>query len=316
MNFMNLFENPQFWFGVFRSMTPILLAALAAMVATRCGITNMAIEGTMTFSALFGVLGAHWFGSVWLGLLLAILIGVVVSLFLAYFKLQMGADEVLVGIAINLLAAGATIFILYLVTGDKASSSSIPPKLLPFIHIPLIKDIPFIGKVISGQSIIVYFSFVLVLMMNFLLFKTPLGLRIRSVGSNPHASESVGVFVNKTRYIAMLISGILAGIAGAYMSMGYMSIFTKGMIAGRGFIGLAASNVGGVAPFGGLLAALLFGFFESLGNNLQSVSTLPAEFILMIPYITTIIAYTIFSYRRLTAKKRKAKQLAENAAKI
>lgn len=315
MTFLNLFTNPQFWFGVFRSMTPILLAALAAMVATRCGITNMAIEGTMTFSALFGVLGAHWFGNVFWGLLLAIIIGILITLFLAYFKLNMGADEVLVGIALNLLAAGATIFILYLVTGDKASSSSIPPKLLPFVHIPFIKDIPFIGQVISGQSIIVYLSFILVFLMNFLLFKTPLGLRIRSVGSNPHASESVGVFVNKTRYIAMFISGVLAGIAGAYMSMGYLSIFTRGMIAGRGFIGLAASNVGGVAPIGGMFAALLFGFFESLGNNLQSVSTLPAEFILMIPYITTIIAYTIFSYRRITEKRRKARQVAQGAVK-
>lgn len=314
MNIINLFSNPDFWFGVIRATTPILLASMAALIASRSGITNMAIEGIMLFSALFAVMGSYWLGNVWFGFILAIIVGISLSLSLAYFHLKMKTEVILAAIAINLLAEGATIFLLFIFTGDKATSASIASGVLPSITIPGIASIPFIGRIISGHNVLVYFSLILVFVMNFMLFKTPLGLRIRSVGSNPHAAESVGVSVNKTRYIALGISGFLAGVAGAYMSMGYMTAFVKGMIAGRGFIGLAASNVGGAAPIGALFASTLFGFFESLANNLQSISSMPVEFIQMIPYLTTIIAYTYFSYRRLTEKKRKAKQLQKSQA--
>lgn len=308
---IDLFGNPSFWFGVIRATTPILLASLAAMIAVRAGIVNMAIEGIMLFSALFAVLGSYWSGSAWIGFLLALIVGLVLSLFLAYFRLKMDTDEILVAIALNLLAEGATIFLLFIFTGEKSTSASIPSKVLPSLNIPLIKDIPFLGQFISGHSIIVYIAIVLVFVLNYLLFKTPLGLRIRSVGSNPDAAASVGISVNKTKYIALAISGLLAGMAGAYMSMGYMKFFVKGMVAGRGFIGLAASNVGGRTPIGSLFASILFGVFESLANNLQSIVNIPVEFIQMIPYITTIIAYTYFSYRRMTAKQRRAKELLE-----
>lgn len=307
---VNLFGNPSFWFGVVRSTTPILLAALAALIAARSGIVNMAIEGIMLFAALFAVLASYWSGSAWIGLLVAILVGVGLSLFLAYFKLKMDTDEILVAIALNLLAEGATIFLLFIFTGEKSTSASIGSKILPYVNIPIIKDIPFLGRVLSGHSILVYLTIVLVFVLNYILFKTPLGLRIRSVGSNPHAAESVGISVNKTKYIALGISGLLAGLAGAYMSMGYMNFFVRGMVAGRGFVGLAANNVGGRHPIGALLASALFGVFESLANNLQSIVTIPVEFIQMIPYITTIIAYTYFSYRRMTERQRKAKKLA------
>lgn len=307
---ISLFGNPSFWFGVVRSTTPLLLAALAALIAARSGITNMAIEGIMLFSALFAVMASYWSGSAWIGLLVALLIGIGLSLSLAYFKLKMDTDEVLVAIALNLLAEGATIFLLFIFTGEKATSASIGSKILPNINIPLIQDLPFIGKVLSGHSVLVYISFALVFVLNYLLFKTPLGLRIRSVGSNPHAAESVGISVNKTKYIALGISGFLSGMAGAYMSMGYMKFFVRGMVAGRGFVGLAANNVGGRHPIGAFLASALFGVFESLANNLQSIVTIPVEFIQMIPYITTILAYTFFSYRRMTERQRKAKKLA------
>lgn len=308
---INLISTPSFWFGVIRATTPILLAAMAALIASRSGIVNMAIEGIMLFSALFGVMGSYWFGNPWMGLLLALFIGVLLSFFLAYFSLKMKADEILVAIAMNLLAEGATIFLLFVFTGEKATSASLGSVSLPSVNIPLIQSIPFLGRVLSGHNVLVYISLILVFLLNYLLFKTPLGLRIRSVGSNPEAAESVGISVNKTKYIALLISGFLAGMAGAFMSMGYMNFFVKGMVAGRGFIGLAASNVGARSPIPTLFASALFGFFESLGNNLQSVVTIPVEFIQMIPYITTIIAYTYFSYRRLMKRQKKAEQLVE-----
>lgn len=306
---LEVFTNPSFWFGVIRSTTPILLAALAALIASRCGITNMALEGIMLFAALFAVIASAMANSALVGVLVAILTGVGLSLFLAYFKLKMKADEIMAAIALNLLADGATIFILFLLTGNKGTSSAIASKTLPTIQIPLIKDIPLLGPIISGHSILVYVALVSVVLVHYMLFKTPLGLRIRSVGGNEHAAESVGVSVNKTRYIAMALSGVFVGLAGAFMSMSYMSIFTKGMTAGRGFIALASSNVGGRAPIGAMLASILFGFFDALGNNLQRFA-IPAELIFMIPYIATIIMYTIYTYRKLTRKKRIARKLA------
>lgn len=304
MIIINLITNPDFWFGVLRSTTPILFAALAALISKRCGITNMAIEGIMLFGALFAVVGSAYTGSVWIGLLSSIFISVLLSLVLAYFKLKMDADEIMVAIALNLLATGGTIFLLYLFTGSKSTSSSLPSEVFPSIALPFIQDIPFIGRVISGHNILVYLAFVAVFVIHYILFKTPLGLRIRSVGGNEGAAESVGVSVNNTRYIAMIIAGILTGFAGAYMSMGYLTIFTQGMTAGRGYIALAASNVGGAAPIGTMFASVLFGFFDQLGNQLQTAAFIPPEFIYMIPYIATIVMYSLFTYRKMTAKKR------------
>ena len=175
---ISLFGNPSFWFGVVRSTTPLLLAALAALIAARSGITNMAIEGIMLFSALFAVMASYWSGSAWIGLLVALLIGIGLSLSLAYFKLKMDTDEVLVAIALNLLAEGATIFLLFIFTGEKATSASIGSKILPNINIPLIQDLPFIGKVLSGHSVLVYISFALVFVLNYLLFINILVLTI------------------------------------------------------------------------------------------------------------------------------------------
>lgn len=304
MIIVNLISNPDFWFGVIRSTTPILFAAMAALIARRCGITNMAIEGIMLFGALFAVIGSAYSGNAWVGLLCSILSSVVLSLILAYFKLRMRADEIMVAIALNLLAVGGTIFLLYLFTGSKSTSSSLPSKIFPAISLPLVENVPFLGRVLSGHNILAYLAFASVLVMNYLLFRTPLGLRIRSVGGNEHSAASVGVSVEKTRFIAMSISGVLAGFAGAYMSMGYLTIFTQGMTAGRGYIALAASNVGGAAPVGTMFASILFGFFDQLGNQLQTSSFIPPEFIYMIPYLATIIMYSLFSYRKLTEKRR------------
>ncbi len=308
MEIMQLFINPDFWFGVIRSTTPILLVALAALIASRCGITNMALEGIMLFAALFAVVGSWYFNSALMGVIVAVITGILFSLFLAYFKLKLKADEIMAAIAINLLSNGATVFILYLLTGNKGNSAGLNSKVLPVWNIPLIKDIPFVGKAISGHSILVYLAILFVFLVHYLLFKTPLGLRIRSVGGNEHAAESVGVSVNKTRYIAMAISGVFVGLAGAFMSMSYMTMFTAGMTSGRGFIGLASSNVGGRTPIGSLFAALLFGFFDSLGNNLQRFN-IPADLIFMIPYIATIVMYTFYTYQSVNRKKRMAQKM-------
>lgn len=313
MDILQTIAEPTFWYGVLRSTTPILFGALASLICATSGITNMAIEGIMLFAALFAVLGASFSGSIWVGLLVAIAVSIFLTLSLGFFRMKMNADEILVAIALNLLATGGTTFILYLITGNKSTSSSLPSGVFPSIDIPVIQDIPFIGKVISGHNILVYFAILAVFIVYYFLYKTPLGLRIRSIGGNEAAAESVGVSVEKTRYLALTISGILTGFAGAFMSMGYLTIFTSGMTAGRGYIALAASNVGGRHPIGTWFASILFGFFDQLGNQLQTTSTIAQEFIFMIPYIATIVLYTIFTYRRSTARKRKQKRIAKQA---
>lgn len=311
---LSIIFTQNFAYSVIRLMTPILFASLAALIASRAGITNMALEGIMLFAALFGVLGSAYSGSAFVGLLAALIVAVSISLLLAFFKIKMKTDEILAAIAINLLASGATIFLLYVFAGDRGTSTSLNSKMLPFIDIPIIKDIPFIGGIISGHNILVYVSLISVAFLHYFLFKTPLGLRIRAVGGNKDAATSVGVSVEKTQYTALIISGILAGFAGAFMSMGYMGVFNRDMTAGRGYIALAAASVGGQSPIGALIASLLFGLFDALGNNLQ-VGILPAEFIYMIPYIMTIIAYSISSYRKLHRKKKMKTAIAHDFLK-
>lgn len=307
MEILEIFASAGFWSAVIRGTTPILLVALAALLATRCGIVNMALEGIMLFSALFAVVASAMFQSVLAGIIVAILTGVLISLFLAYFKLNLKTDELLASIAVNLLATGMTVFLLSILAGNKNNSAALNSKTIPVVDLPFLKGIPWLYEVFSNHSILVYVAILLVVFTHYLLFKTPLGLRIRSVGSNEHAAESVGVFVHKTRYIAMAISGVLVGLAGAFMSMSYMSMFVAGMSGGRGFIGLASSNIGGRTPIGALLASLLFGFFDALGYNLTRY--LPSDIIFMIPYIATIVMYTLYSYRAIGKKKRLAKKI-------
>ncbi|MDR1795648.1 MAG: ABC transporter permease [Erysipelotrichaceae bacterium] len=311
--FFATFLSAGFWYGVIRCATPILFGALAALMSRRCGVTNMAIEGIMMFGALVAVIGSALSQNVWIGLLCSIVIAVVISLGLTMFKIRMQADEIMSAIAINLFATGGTVFVLYMITGEKSNSSKLANPVLPRIDIPILKDIPFIGEVFSGQNILVYVAIAAVFVIYYLLFKTPLGLRIRSVGGNPNAAESVGVSVQKMQYIAMGISGVLSGLAGAFMSLAYMNMFTAGMTAGRGYIALAASNLGGAHPIGALLASLLFGLFDFLSNSMQQMGIAP-ELIQMTPYLATVILYSIYSYMKMTEKRRKNKKLAKGKA--
>ncbi len=312
MDVLQIFTNPGFWYSLVRSSTPLIFAGMAALIAARAGIFNMSIEGTMLMSAFLAVVASWYFQSAWIGLLVAVTVGTLMGLFLAYFTLKLEADNILVAIAMNLFATGFSVFLLFLLTGDKSNSSALNSLMLPTISFAFLESIPFIGPVINNQNILVYVAFISVFAMHFFLFKTPLGLRIRSVGGNEHAAESVGVYVHKTKYIGLAISGFFAGLGGAFMTLGYLSLFVKGMIAGRGFIAIAAANVGLVAPIPTMFAAILFGFFDNLGNNLQQFNFIN-EFIFMIPYVATIIMFSFSSYRRLTEKKRLNKKLI-NAA--
>lgn len=304
-NILRIICSTEFFYSIFRVTTPILLAALGAMITSRAGVVNIGLEGIMLFSALAGVVTSAWTQSAAVGLLAAILVGVLISALMAYVMLVLRSDITLTGFAVNALGSGCTVFLLYVICDDKGISSSLASKVLPKVNLPLIQDIPFVGKVLSGHNIMTYVAFLLIIVIYWLVNKTPLGLRIRAVGENPHAAESVGIKVTRIQLIAMLISGVLAGMAGAYMSMGYVSWFARDMMAGRGFIALAAQQLGQGTVVGSMLASLAFGAADSLANNLQALR-LPSEFVQSIPYAVTIVGLVIYS----ASKKRREQRLA------
>ncbi len=295
--------SPEFLNATLRATTPILYATLASAVAAKCGIINMALEGIMLFSALFGVLFSAMFQSGFLGLMATMVMGGLIGLLLAFFVLRLKTDEILAAIAINLIANGATVLILLMVSGDRGVSSSVNSIPLPRISLPLIENIPYLGEVISNQNILTYVSLIMVAVVHIFLYKMPLGLRIRAVGENKNAAESVGISSKKVQYLALVISGVLASMGGFFLSGGYMTYFTTGMSAGRGFIALAASSMGGNTPVGGFLVSLLFGAASALSNILQ-LGNWPYEIIQMLPYITTIIGLAIYSYLRMKKRQK------------
>lgn len=295
--------SPEFFNATLRATTPILFAALASAVASKSGITNMALEGIMLFASLFGVIFSALFQSAWMGLLVTMAIGGFIGFFLAFFVLKLKTDEILAAIAINLIANGATILILLAVSGDRGVSSSVQSLQIQRIAIPVIENIPFLGKVISNQNILTYISLIMVVVVHMFLYKTPLGLRIRAVGENKDAAESVGISSKKVQYISLIISGVLASIGGFFLSGGYLTYFTTGMSAGRGFIALAAASMGGNTPIGAFLVSILFGAAQAMANILQ-LGSWPYELIQMLPYITTLVGLGIYSYIRMKKRQR------------
>lgn len=325
-----LLVTPSFGAAILRVTTPILFAALGALISRRAGIFNMTLEGTMLTSALAGVVAsayvkrwilggvgagdplydgligrANFIGTT-AGFVCGVLAGVFVALILAYMAIQLKADIVLTALAINIMASGGTVFLLYLTSGEKGVSSSLNSSTMPVWNIPIIKDIPIIGEIFSGQNVMVYFAILCAPIVYFIIMKTKTGLRIRAVGENPHAAESVGINVKKVQFQAMILSGLFCGFGGVSLSMGYVSFFSRDMTSGRGFIALSAMNLGNASPIGTTIASFLFGMFDAMANVLQSLS-IPNQFIVSIPYIATLIGLVVFAMRN-DAKVKKAKK--------
>jgi simple sugar transport system permease protein len=309
MNILQTIFSPEFLYMWIRVATPILLAALGATVCSKAGVVNLGLEGIMLISALFGVLAGAFGGNIFWGILGGVGSALIVSLIFAYFHLVLEANSTLCGTAINTAASGLTIFVLQLVTGEKGNSSSLKSISFNEIEIPVIKDIPVLGDILSGHNTLTYVALISVVLVFLLLYKTPLGLRMRAVGENPHAASSVGQNVTKIRFIAILICGVLTGLGGMYLSMGYMDMFVRDMVAGRGFIALAACSMGQATPVGALLASLVFAFFDGLSNVLQ-VLQIPSQFVQMLPYLATIAGLTVFSIQQ-SAKTKKMTKLSE-----
>ena len=255
-------------------------------------------------------------------MLLALIMGVLVSLLMGFFSFNLKTDIILAGVAVNMIGSGGTLFLVKVITQATegtalASTTSLITKNLqvPSIDIPLLKDIPVLGPVLSGHSLLTYLAFLLVFVTWVLLYKTPLGLNIRSVGENPNAAASVGVSVLRVRYIAIGLSGAMAGLGGAYMSMYYAMGWSQDMVAGRGFIALAAQAMGAGEPLGSMLAALVFGLAQALGIKVSSLGA-DSNLVSPIPYLVTILGLVIFALTaRRRARQRHSAAALEAAAK-
>lgn len=311
---LSIVFTTSFAFAVLRISTPLIFAGMAAVVSERAGVVNIAIEGMMLTSALTGVVVSAFSGSWLAGVVISVVLSVVISLVLAYFHLNLKANIIMCGLAINTIAKGGTIFVLYMLTGNKGASTALASVNVPEIDIPLLKDIPVLGEILSGQNLLTYLSFLSIIVLHVFIFHTRTGIHISAVGQNPEAVASVGVNVRRTRYIALLISGVFAGLGGCFMSMGYMNGFTANMVSGRGFIGLAANSMGQNAPLGTMVAALIFGVADAAANNFQLLRV-PTQFIQMIPYATTLIGITIYSLKRSGEKRRRRIKAVKPAAK-
>lgn len=272
--------------------TPIALAALCGVISERAGVINIGIEGIMLIAAQMAVVSATVTDNLYIGLLLALLIGGLVAALHAFLVIRFKVDQVVSGVAINIIGAGATSFISSRFL-ERATDTLNNSGTFPIIRIPLLSKIPLLGPTLFENNIIIYLMVLVVIFLHILLFKTPWGLRTRAVGEHPKAADTLGVNVYLVRYINVIIGGMIAGLGGAYFTIGSVGRFDEIMTAGKGFIGLAAMIFGNWNPIGAFASSLIFGFADSLQVKLQILRVpIPSEFLLMAPYIVTMIILT------------------------
>jgi general nucleoside transport system permease protein len=268
--------------------TPLAYAAVGGMVSERSGVVNIGLEGMMLAGAFFACLGADKFGSWEMGLLTAAVAGAGFALVHAFFAIHLRADQIVGGTAINFLALGVTGYFFIQVYGDEGSPGNLPR--IPNVNIPGLKNVTFLGDAFGQLNLMIWLSFVLLIVSYVVMFKTPIGLRIRAVGEHPRAAETVGISVYLVRYASVTLSGVLAALGGAYLAVGFVGSFNENMTAGRGFIALAALIFGNWRPFGAFAAALLFGMSTALSFRLATYSDSAAVIFQALPYVLTLIA--------------------------
>jgi general nucleoside transport system permease protein len=269
--------------------TPLIFAGIGGMFSERSGVVNIGLEGMMLMGAFWGVYGADKTGGWVGGLAIAMLAGGLMALVHAFFAIHLRADQIVAGVAVNFLALGITGYFFFQLYHGQDVPVGVPT--IPRVNIPWIKDLHFLGPAIGHLNLMIWLSFALVIVSYFVVFKTPIGLRIRACGEHPRAADTVGINVYAVRYGSVVLSGVLASLGGAYLSIGFGGgSFTDNMTAGRGFIALAALIFGNWRPFGTFYAALLFGFSTALAYRLPVYSGSAATLFQTLPYVLTLIA--------------------------
>jgi general nucleoside transport system permease protein len=284
-----------FFAAVIRIATPLILATIGELYAERSGVLNLGIEGTMLLGAMAGFSAGYFTGSLWLGVAAAMLAGMVMGLIMGLTTVTLGLSQHVSGIGVTLLATGLAFFFYRLIFGQP----SVPPSVRPFqpVPIPLLSEIPFVGPILFNQYALSYLALLLVPLTAFLLYRTPWGLALRTVGENPRAADVAGVNVSAMRYEALVISGALMGAAGAFLSMAQFNAFTFGVVSGRGWVCIALVVFGMWSPWKSALGALLFASIDALQLRLQAGGAfhLPYQVFLMMPFVLTILAMALVS---------------------
>lgn len=285
-----------------RMVAPILLAALGGALCSRVGLFNVGLEGLILIGAFSAIVGSHFTGSVFMAVLFAAGMTLVFAMLFAYMTIQLKANDIVVGVAINFLALGLTTFALRTIFQVKGAYYNKDMQGLPKWDIPFIEDIPVLGALFSGHSPLVYLSFLAAILLYVFLYRSVTGFRVLSVGMNPVAAKSLGLKVKSLQYLAIGLCGILCGLAGAQLSLGQVTMFTEGMTAGRGFIALVATMLGQSHPIGIMGSSLLFGFMDAISIRLQGYS-LPTQFTSMLPYVITIFAMFLLRDRGMGSQE-------------
>lgn len=272
--------------------TPLALTALGGMISEKSGVTNIGLEGILTASAFAAVIGSHFTGNAWLGVLIGASVGVFIAFLHAYISITAGGDQNISAMALVLISNGLAAVLLIAIF--KVGGNS--PKVPSLKGTPIFNAIPKIGEALAELSPFVYIAFISLFVINYILKKTPLGLRIIMVGEHPKAAETAGINVAKYRYIAVLLSGLLGGLGGAYLSISQLNLFQNGMVSGRGYLALGAVIMGKWLPKSVFLAAMSFGFFDALQFYVQMLPNfpIPHEFISMLPYVASLIVLAGF----------------------
>ncbi len=300
-----------------RLATPIVLAALGAAMCNKAGVLNLAIDGKMLIGAFTGIVATYFFRNftqvgiahpilaTYLGVLTAMVVGGLFGLFFAWMHIKYKVDLVILAIAINMLALEVTVYLMRVLFKQAGTWSDPSIVQLPSITVGWIAAIPFFGSFLTGYNMIVYVSWILAVVLSIMMYKTRFGRHIQAVGENIEAAKAAGISVQRVQYFALVFSGVLAGMAGSFLSVGHLTLFTRNMSNGRGWIGNAAALFGFNSAPGSFFAALFFGFADGIALRLQNVTDLPPYIVQLMPNILTIVILAFVSYR---AKLRELKR--------
>jgi len=284
----HLLLTADLWRATLEAACLLLLPALGGVISERSGVVNIAMEGMMLTGAFFTVVADLAWHNPWLAALVGIVAGGLMALIHAVVSIRFRADQIVSGIAINIFAAGLTLFLVNRIYGLQDIGHVGQSALLPYINIPLLDQVPFLGRVIFQQNVVVYAALILLVVVQVMLFRTRLGLRIRAVGEHPQAADTAGINVYAIRYGAVITSGFLSGLAGAFLAIGISNTFVPNMTDGRGYIALAAMIFGKWRPLGAFVACLIFGLGQAVYDN-NSIIHVSQYLLSMLPYILTLI---------------------------
>lgn len=304
----NLFTTGLFQ-QMLRSATPVALAAQGGLMTEHAGIMNIGMDGMILIGAFTAVSVSWLLGSAWLGLLAAVLTGVLVGLFFALFVVKFKSDEFIIGTALNIFAGGLTVFLLralFQVKGSFQGTADRPVVGLPRVDLGVLREIPFFGPLLDNSSIFILLTWILVLLMWILVYRTPWGLWIRAAGERPDALRTAGISPQKMKWISSVVCGAFCGLAGAQLALGNVTMFAEGMSNSRGYVAFACVIFGAANPGKAYLAALMFGFFDALGYRLQEYN-INSNLTSMIPYVITVI---MMVYVVVRSQKKRGKSLA------